>query len=71
MPDSASTIFRVNHRGRAAEKLVLAADNTSIRAAPDGSLVLELFRYGRDQAPIESYRFHLCAEDRARIRRVA
>jgi hypothetical protein len=68
-----STIVRIGHRGgrESAPRVLLAADNTSVRLSSDGWLLIELFRYGKNGRPIESFRFDLCAEDRARIKRVA
>lgn len=69
---SDSVICRVAHRGkRESITTILTADNTSVRLAPDGSLVLELFRYGARGEPLESYQFHLCPEDRARVANIA
>ena len=66
-----STVKRVQHRGKETEAHLLTADNMSIRVAPDGSLVMELFRYDKSDRATESYRFYICPEDRARLREVA
>jgi hypothetical protein len=59
------------YRGKETTTLLLDADNMSVRAEPDGGLVLELFRYGANDRAIESYRFHISAEDRRRVKQIA
>jgi hypothetical protein len=63
-----SHVDRVKLRGAETSTRLLTADNCSIRSAPDGSLIVELFRYGADDQPIESYQFHFCPVDRDRLR---
>ncbi len=65
--ESMSRVERAKHRGKETATVLLEADNMSIRTAPDGSCVIELFRYDGNTA-VEGYRIHFCAEDRARLR---
>lgn len=66
----ASTLERVPYRKGAKEvpTVVLTADNMSIRVANDGTLVVELFRYGSKEEPIEGYQMRFSLEDRRRLR---
>lgn len=69
MDDPCSMIERVKFGAKETATHLLTADNLSARKAPDGSAVLELFRYGNDGIAKESYRFHLCPEDLALLKR--
>lgn len=66
--DPNSTVKRVAFRGKETETHLLTADNMSVRRGPDGGAVLELFAYNDKGRAVESFRFYLCPEDRARVR---
>lgn len=68
MTDSDSIIERVSYRGKETSTHLLTADNMSIRHAPDGTLVVELFRYGEQGRALEAYKWTLGPEDRERLK---
>jgi hypothetical protein len=68
MTDSDSIVERMNYRGKETATHLLTADNLSIREAPDGTLVVELFDYGANGVPLHGYKWTLGPEDRARLK---
>ena len=69
MSDGTSRLERAKYTGRETTTVVLECDKASVRRAPDGGLVVELFRYGRDDKAVEGYQLHLCAADCTRFER--
>jgi hypothetical protein len=64
-----SIVERVSYRGKKETSThLLTADNMSVREAPDGTLVVELFHYGATGKPLESYKWTLGADDRRAIK---
>ena len=68
-PDT-TRVVRVKHGGAETSAMLLEADNLSVRSAPDGSAIIELFRYTHTGRCIESYQVRFCPQDRARLRAI-
>lgn len=58
-----SRVERVTYRGKESASLLLDADNMSSRFQKDGTLVVELFRYGKNDRVAESFRFYFQPDD--------
>ena len=71
MPDNPTSIlYRTSHKGGRESKLkiVIKADDMSIRTATDGTLVLEFLQYDANGRAVEGFQVHVCPEDEERIK---
>lgn len=71
-PEQLSRVERTRYGARESSKVILEADNMSVRSSPSGELVIELFRYDeKTDRPLESYSFYFSPLDRSRLRKTA
>lgn len=71
MQNPMSKLVRVKLSGsRETETLLAECAETAIYADHGGECYLEVFRLSELGKPLESFRLHLCPEDRERLRKL-
>jgi hypothetical protein len=69
MPENPNShIVRVKCGTRETETLILEADDCTTFRGADGSLILQMARYGTNGRPLEYYQFRFCPEDAERFK---